>query len=72
MKEAKDKCQQELVALKKEFEEFVYIVSHDIKSPMRAISNITTWIEEDLGTVENQEVLANLSLLKTGSIEWKT
>ncbi|TDE06907.1 sensor histidine kinase [Flavobacterium sandaracinum] len=64
MKEEEDKCKQELVALKKEFEEFVYIVSHDIKSPMRAISNITTWIEEDLGAVENQEVIANLSLLK--------
>lgn len=64
MKEEEGKCQQELAALRKEFEEFVYIVSHDIKSPMRAISNITTWIEEDLGAVENQEVVANLSLLK--------
>lgn len=64
MEESKKKCQEELVALKKEFEEFIYIVSHDIKSPMRAISNITTWIEEDLGSTVNQDVLSNLGLLK--------
>lgn len=64
MEESEKKCQEELVALKKEFEEFIYIVSHDIKSPMRAISNITTWIEEDLGSTVNQDVLSNLGLLK--------
>ena len=64
MEEYEKKCQEELVALKKEFEEFIYIVSHDIKSPMRAITNITTWIEEDLGSVVNQDVLTNLGLLK--------
>jgi signal transduction histidine kinase len=64
MEESEKKCQEELVALKKEFEEFIYIVSHDIKSPMRAISNITTWIEEDLESVVNQDVLTNLGLLK--------
>ena len=64
MEESEKKCQEELVALKKEFEEFIYIVSHDIKSPMRAITNITTWIEEDLGSVVNQDVLTNLGLLK--------
>ena len=64
MEESEKKCQEELVALKKEFEDFIYIVSHDIKSPMRAISNITTWIEEDLGNAVNQDVLTNLGLLK--------
>ncbi|MFV8443115.1 sensor histidine kinase [Flavobacterium sp. LB2P44] len=64
MEESEKKCQEELVALKKEFEDFVYIVSHDIKSPMRAISNITTWIEEDLGSAINPDVLNNLGLLK--------
>ncbi|MFV5689401.1 sensor histidine kinase [Flavobacterium sp. ZT3R25] len=58
------KCQEELVALKKEFEEFVYIVSHDIKTPMRAISNLTTWIEEDLGTNVDNAILDNFRLLK--------
>lgn len=64
MTASEKKCQQELVALKNEFEEFVYIVSHDIKTPMRAISNITTWIEDDLGSAADKEILDNFRLLK--------
>jgi signal transduction histidine kinase len=64
MTESEKKCQEELVALKNEFEEFVYIVSHDIKTPMRAISNITTWIEDDLGSNADKEILDNFRLLK--------
>lgn len=64
MKESENNCQQELIALKKEYEEFVYIVSHDIKTPMRAIVNIATWIEEDLGSTIDQDILNNFSLLK--------
>jgi signal transduction histidine kinase len=64
MSESEKKCQEELIALKKEFEEFVYVVSHDIKTPMRAISNITTWIEEDLGSNADKDILDNFRLLK--------
>jgi signal transduction histidine kinase len=62
--ESKENYLEELIALKKEYEEFVYIVSHDLKSPMRAISNISNWIEEDLEDSENQTVLDNFVLLK--------
>jgi PAS domain S-box-containing protein len=34
-----------------ELDSFVYIVSHDLKAPLRAISNLSFWIEEDLGTL---------------------
>ena len=64
MTESAQKCQEELSALKKEYEDFVYIVSHDIKTPMRAISNIATWIEDDLGPDINIDILNNFSLLK--------
>ncbi|MBP2284655.1 signal transduction histidine kinase [Flavobacterium sp. CG_23.5] len=64
MAEAEKKCQEELSALKKEYEDFVYIVSHDIKTPMRAISNIAKWIEDDLGADINIDVLNNFTLLK--------
>ena len=33
-----------------ELDSFVYVVSHDIKAPLRGISNLSQWIEEDLGT----------------------
>ena len=64
MTESAQKCQEELSALKKEYEDFVYIVSHDIKTPMRAIANIATWIEDDLGPDINIDILNNFSLLK--------
>ncbi|WP_310482474.1 PAS domain-containing protein, partial [Chamaesiphon sp. VAR_48_metabat_403] len=32
----------------KELDSFVHTVSHDLKAPLRAISNLSVWIEEDL------------------------
>lgn len=64
MAQSEQKCNEELSALKKEYEDFVYIVSHDIKTPMRAIANIATWIEDDLGPDINIDILNNFSLLK--------
>ncbi|MFE3848740.1 ATP-binding protein [Flavobacterium sp. LB3P45] len=64
MAQSAQKCQEELSALKKEYENFVYLVSHDIKTPMRAIANIATWIEDDLGPDINIDILNNFSLLK--------
>jgi PAS domain S-box-containing protein len=31
-----------------ELDQFVHIVSHDLKAPLRAISNLSQWIEEDI------------------------
>ena len=30
-------------------DEFAYVTSHDLKAPLRGISNLSNWIEEDLG-----------------------
>lgn len=65
--EAKDKsgCQEQLNELRKEFEEFSYILSHDLKAPVRAISNLSVWIEEDLGESIPADVLQNMNLLRS-------
>jgi PAS domain S-box-containing protein len=41
-------------------EEFTYAASHDLKSPLRGISDLIEWIEEDLGSSASAAVLRNL------------
>ncbi len=40
--------QESLKERNQELDSFVYLVSHDLKAPLRAIANLSTWIEEDL------------------------
>ncbi len=39
----------ELTALNTELEQFVYIASHDLRAPLRAISVLAQWVAQDLG-----------------------
>jgi len=48
-----------------ELDNFAYVASHDLKAPLRAISNLSTWIEEDLGEIENPEIKEHLKLLRS-------
>ena len=41
-------CENRLLKLNAEYEEFAYIVSHDLKAPVRAVNNLAAWLEEDL------------------------
>src|ERR1700691_3255508 len=45
-------------------EEFTYAASHDLKSPLRGISDLVEWIVEDLGGAEPQEVSRNLGRIR--------
>lgn len=63
-KKDQESCPEQLEELRKEFSEFVYIVSHDLKAPIRAINNLSDWIEEDLKGMVSEDVLHNLSLLR--------
>ena len=42
-------AQQQLKDRNEELSSFGYIVSHDLKAPLRSIANLSEWIEEDLG-----------------------
>jgi len=61
----KKKCKETFELAVKEMDQFVYIVSHDVKAPLRAIENLATWIEDDLAGTAGQSVTENISLLKS-------
>lgn len=47
-----------------ELDQFTYIVSHDLKAPLRAISNLSEWIEEDLADKLDQDTADKMALLR--------
>ncbi len=48
----------------RELDQFAYVTSHDLKAPLRAISNLSHWIEEDIGEQLNEETHKQMSLLR--------
>jgi signal transduction histidine kinase len=55
---------RELTQKNKELDQFAYVVSHDLKAPLRGIDNIITWIEEDHGKDLVPGVSKNIELVK--------
>jgi PAS domain S-box-containing protein len=49
----------------RDLDSFVYIVSHDLKASLRAVANLSTWIEEDLKAVLTTANQAQMSLLRS-------
>jgi PAS domain S-box-containing protein len=53
-------AQADLEQRNQELDSFVYIVSHDLKAPLRGIANLSQWIEEDfegsLSVVNQQQM----------------
>ena len=47
-----------------ELDQFAYVTSHDLKAPLRAIANLSAWIEEDLADKLNDETRYNMNLLR--------
>ncbi|HYF68224.1 MAG TPA: ATP-binding protein [Ohtaekwangia sp.] len=48
----------------RELDQFAYIVSHDLKAPLRAISNLSLWLQEDLGASLEEENKKNFEMLR--------
>jgi PAS domain S-box-containing protein len=58
----------ELEKANKDLSDFAYIVSHDLKAPLRGIKTLVTWLAEDCKTVLNPDSRQQMDLL-TGRVD---
>lgn len=66
-KNAEEKMNEYMKGLEKsnaELDKFAYVVSHDLKAPLRAIGNLTGWIEEDMGEKLPEEARSYFDTIK--------
>lgn len=60
----KEKLLKELETSNKGLQEYAHIVSHDLKSPLRSISTLATWLSDDYRDVLDEDGQNNLTLMQ--------
>jgi len=68
--DAKEDLSQQITKLKQanaELDQFAYVASHDLKSPLNGISQLVSWLEEDCADILPEDSKEHLVLLKSRS-----
>jgi signal transduction histidine kinase len=60
----KQRAMADLERRNEDLDQFAYVTSHDLKAPLRAIGNLTSWIEEDMPPDTSADVKENLTLVR--------
>lgn len=67
-KEAEQKLAEYMAELERsnnDLEQFTRIASHDLKAPLRGISQLVSWIAEDLESGDHTQVHQNIDMIQT-------